>query len=338
MSHSKPPSNFFTPSKIGWFFLGSMSFWLLLNSFLLYWHYQQGNTAYQQADCKAAIPELEKAINQQVAIDLDDYQARAKAKKSECLKLQTALQKQEKAQFLPALLDYNDLVQAHPHSPLVKTAKVQSQKVFSPNNLPSLAQHPVCSNIIPFIERELIPNTVEVIPALYKNCGQNYAQAKQYSEAMAMYETFLKEYPNHPFLATIKKDLGTIMIADDRQKGAGKLPPAVPSGFTFDGTTTVQIRNESPHPLRIVLNGPESQFEEIPACEDCKEMSASAEPKSCPNQGPVINMTLKPGNYDIVAKSIAGKTVSPYIGNWTLGKGYQYDNCFFILIGSSSRS
>jgi tetratricopeptide (TPR) repeat protein len=338
MSYPKPPSNFFTPTKIGWFCLSGILFWLLLNSLLLYWHYQQGNTAYQQADCKTAIPELDKTISQQMAIDLDDYQARAQAQKSECLKLQSALQKQEKAQLLPTLLDYNDFVQAHPNSPLVETAQMQSQKVFSPNNLPSLAQHSVCSNIIPLIERELIPNTEEVIPALYKNCGQNYAQVKQYGQAMAMYETFLKQYPNHPFLATIKKDLGTIMIADARQKGAGKLPPAVPSGFTFDGTTTVQIRNESPHPLRIVLNGPESQFEEIPACEDCKEMSTSAEPKSCSNQGPVINMTLKPGNYDIVAKSIAGKTVSPYIGNWTLGKGYQYDNCFFIVIRSSPQS
>lgn len=338
MSYSKPPSNFFTPTKIGWFFLGSMSFWLLLNSFLLYWHYQQGNNAYQQADCKAAIPEFDKAINQLLPMDFDDYQARAKAQKSECLKLQAAQQKQEKAQFLPALLDYNNLVKAHPNSPLVETAKIQSQKVFSPNNLPSLAQHSVCSNIIPFIERELIPNTEEVIPALYKNCGQNYANAKQYGQAMVMYETFLKEYPNHPFLASIKKDLGTIMIADARQKGAGKLPPAVPSSLTVDGTTIVQIRNESPYPLRIVLNGPESQFEEIPACKDCQKNSASSEPKACSNQGPVINMTLKPGNYDIVAKTVVGETISPYVGNWTLGKGYKYDNCFFIVTRSSPQS
>ena len=47
MSHSKSPSNFFTPTKIILFLIGGGLFWLLLNSFLLHWHYQQGNTAYQ---------------------------------------------------------------------------------------------------------------------------------------------------------------------------------------------------------------------------------------------------------------------------------------------------
>ncbi len=338
MSYTKPPVSFFSPTKIAWFFLGGVSLWLLVNSLLLHWHYQKGNHAYEQADCQSAIPELDKAINQGGAIDFNDNKDRAKAQKSECLKLQTALQKEAKAQLLPALLDYNNFVKAHPRSPLVETAKIHSQELFSPNNLPSLAQHTICSNIITFVERELIPNTEEVIPALYKNCGQNYAKAKQYDQAMTMYETFLKEYPNHSFVATIKKDLGTIMIADARQKGAGQLPPAVPSGLTIDGTTTVQIRNESPYPLRIVLNGPESQFQEIPACKDCQKRSASAELESCPNQGPVINLTLKPGNYDIVAKSIVGENVNPYVGNWTLGKGYQYDNCFFIVTRSSSNS
>ncbi|MEC4802630.1 MAG: hypothetical protein SAJ12_02510 [Jaaginema sp. PMC 1079.18] len=63
---------------------------------------------------------------------------------------------------------------------------------------------------------------------------------------------------------------------------------------------------------------------------DC-ETFYNQQPEGCPAKGPVQRYTLKPGQYDVVVKSVTQKTVRPFAGTWQLNSNAIYSSCFFIV-------
>jgi hypothetical protein len=102
------------------------------------------------------------------------------------------------------------------------------------------------------------------------------------------------------------------------------------SGYPNDGSTVVEIRNDSPEEIRLVFSGPQPRYEEIEPCTDC-ETFVGQDPEGCPDRGPIQRYVLKPGQYDVVVKSISGRVVRPFTGTWQLDPNAVYSNCFFIV-------
>lgn len=304
--------------------------WVAVKYFLLVDNYNKGNEAYEAADCETAIAHFDLVINGPKQVDIDDYAARASAKKGECQAFQEVVNQQKAGTFDVILVAYDDFVSHYQDSPLVRSIRQQAPILFEGAGLVALAQPKVCERIDKLAKHDLIPQPEINQPSIYRACGQMYTAAKEHTKAVDMYEHFLDNYPNHQLIPVIKAALAQSMVAEAKAKGASNILPPGRSGSTSHGYTVVEIRNDSPTKMRLVFSGPEPRFEELAPCPECITYVGQG-PKTCPNKGLVGRYTLKPGQYDIVVKSISDRKVRPYTGNWSLGDAIEYNSCFFIV-------
>jgi tetratricopeptide (TPR) repeat protein len=175
-----------------------------------------------------------------------------------------------------------------------------------------------------------ISSRPDFMPRLYFKCGQAYEKDRDWSNAIAMYEAFLAEFPDHALAPEAEAGLARAIIAQAKAGGAGDIPAPERSGSTGSGQTEVVIQNDSPERLRIVFSGPESRIEELAACSSCINYTGIG-PLYCPEMGPIGRYTLEPGEYEVVVESITDSGVTPWTGTWTLGSGDEYSSCFFLV-------
>lgn len=318
------------PWKLLGIFVAVTFGWGVIDSLFNLRNYNRGEQAYQTADCTTAIEYFDRVINNPAILDFDDNLGRSEAKKSECREFQVAVEQQEKGQWETALFAYNDFIARHPESALIKAIRQQTASLFAKEEIGSFVRPQICEQLEPIKNNQLIPQTNVNLPPLYRGCADLYTQAQQHGNAVKLYEQFLAEYPTHDQVPDVQAALAQSMIAEARAAGAGKILPPGRSGITVDGSTVVQIRNDSPTRMRLVFSGPETQFQELGSCPDCQKYFGKP-PESCPNKGPVGFYRLKPGTYEVVVKSIEDELVRPFVGNWSLDGGAEYTNCFFIV-------
>jgi outer membrane protein assembly factor BamD (BamD/ComL family)/rRNA maturation protein Nop10 len=290
--------------------------------------FNRGESAYKSGNCKAAIAEFDRLVNQWRLFDSDDIVARSQAKLKECQIFQTIVEQKTQGKPVVALTTAIDFLQSYPDSALVENTQ-QQVKALLQTKPATIAQPSVC-NRLGFIEQQqLIPQRDRYLPPLLQACGQAYAKNGSYAAAIATYERFLKDYPQHSLTLTVKTALAQAIVTSVKQTGAGKIdrPPQVTQ--TAFGTTQVIIRNDSPDPIQIIFSGPQPRFEEIAACKDCQTYTTP--PQTCPEKGIERTYTLQPGKYDIVVKSNRKGNVRPYAGTWTLENGAGYGSCFYIV-------
>ncbi|MCA1991092.1 MAG: hypothetical protein LDL41_03460 [Coleofasciculus sp. S288] len=298
--------------------------------FMIRSNYNKGEQAYETANCEEAIAHFDRVINGQSGADFNDYTARAQAKKAECQAFQDAIGQQKAGKPEAALVAYADFVNRYPGGALVEPIRQQSAALFEQAGLAALAKPTVCEKMDILVKKNLIPQQDTNLPALYHSCGQVYATRENYANAVNMYERFLENYQKHQLASEVKAALAQSMVAEAKAKGAGDILQPGRSGITSDGTTVVEIRNDSPETMRIVFSGPDPRFEELDPCDDCIKYVGKG-PESCPNKGPIERYTLKPGQYDVVVKSISDRGIRPFTGNWSLDNGTEYNSCFFIV-------
>jgi hypothetical protein len=178
------------------------------------------------------------------------------------------------------------------------------------------------------MQHKLVPQVNQ--PEFYQACGKALADSGVYPKAIALYETFLDQYPDHALAKPMKRAYAQALYADAQSKGAGTIPPPVQGGTTGDGSTVIEIRNDSPEKMRIVFGGPTPRVEELEPCRDCQTYTNNP-PKQCPGVGPIGTYTVDPGQYRIIVKSIGDRTVTPYTGDWPLSANTRYNNCFYIV-------
>lgn len=331
---SRPPQPQRQPIR-GWHLVGllaaSAGVYLMGQYYWLRKTYTEGEQAYTAANCQVAIAEFDWVINKgEQFVDFNDYIARARAKKAECQAFQDVVEEQKTATPEAVLVAYEEFVSRYPSGALGQPIRQKTASLFEEAGIEALAQPSACERIDKLVENQLIPEPNQNSPSFYQACGQMYSKGNDYTNAVKMYEGFLENYPQHQLASEVELALAKSMVAEAKAQGAGKIERPGVSGWTVSGTTVVEIRNDSPEDMRIVFSGSEPRFEELERCEDCQKYMGTG-PESCPAKGPVGRYTLKPGQYDVVVKSIRDGGVRPFTGTWVLDDGTEYNSCFFIV-------
>lgn len=293
-------------------------------------HYSQGIKAYEAANCSEAIAALDRVIAANPDSQEDDLVNQAKVKKAECQIFLQGTNQQQAGKGAIALSAYLQLVKQYPETGLVNAVQQRSVQLFNQSPMAALAIPKVCDQVGTLTKHNLMPQPATNLPNFYQACGKTYADRKNFSQAIALYENFLDEYPNHPQVGAVKRAYAQAIVYDVRAKGAGKIDRPGYSGPRSDGTTAVVIRNDSPEKVRIVFSGPTPRLEELEPCTDCKKFIGEG-PKNCPNQGPVATYVLEPGQYDVMVKSISDRGVRPFTGVWEMNHSSEYNSCFFVV-------
>lgn len=288
--------------------------------------YARAESLYQSAQCEAALPAFQRLIDHRRIVDFNDYADRATARQGECEAFiaATAVAPNAPAQ----LLSYDTFVQRYPNGPLATQVRQTATTLVTTAETASLATMAVCDRLESLQSLRLISDTTA--PGLMLACGQTYAQANRFESAIPLFHRLMEDYDDPNLVSRAETALAQALIDQAQQDGAGALPEPGFSGYTSDGTTVVEIRNDSPEAMRIVFSGPEPRFEELPPCTDC-ETFVGQPPETCPNRGPVARITLAPGDYGVLVRSTSDPRVTPFTGQWAMAQGAQYNSCFYLV-------
>jgi hypothetical protein len=294
----------------------------LLNQY----HYGQGLNAYEQGNCERALPELETYLQNTTADEMDDQVGRVKQIQKECGQYNVVVQYQQSGKPDYTLATIGKFSAQYPKSSLMNHLRPLASTLFASQPIEVLAKPISCQQFNHLKELILTADA----PQFYSACGKSLAENGDYEQSIAIYENFLNQFPHHKLSPGIKQAYAQTLYDEAQAKGAGNLPQPSEGGTTGDGSTQVEIRNESPEKMRIVFGGPTPRVEELEPCKECQSYT-NTPPKNCPNKGPVGTYTVDPGQYRIVVKSIGNRTVTPYTGDWNLNNRTKYTNCFFIV-------
>lgn len=291
--------------------------------------YQQGYQAYKRGDCQAAIAHFTRVSDRWTPSDIKNLSDRAKTKISECTDLQKALEKQQAGEEVSSLIAYNKLLGDYPDTEFRDIIQKNAETLLTQTHIAKLTDLQLCNQLDSFRENQIVAIASQHLPPLYQSCGKLYHRQEKYTQAIALYEQFLKAYPEHKLATAIKEKLARSIVAEAKQQGATTILPPLASGYTNSGHAVLEIQNDSPTKMQVVFIGPETKIEEIEPCTDCEEYIFNA-PDTCPAKGPVGRYILKPGQYSIVVKSANKFRVNPYRGYWKMDEGTAYKQCFYI--------
>ncbi|MBD2157151.1 hypothetical protein [Leptolyngbya sp. FACHB-16] len=292
--------------------------------------WNRAEQAYQDAQCEQAIASYKILSERWRPVDWQDYKTRSESRINECSGYQAVLPELEGRSLTKGVVAANLFFDRFPNSALIPPLRQQVTSRLEATTPDTLATAEFCDALPSTLGHSLLPRPDQMLPALRHACGEVYQTAGRYNEAIDQLQRFLTDYPNHEQASAVEVALAKTLIDQARANNAGDLPSPVIDGRAAAGTTKVQIRNDSPEPMRIVFTGPETRFEELPGCRDCQVFTATV-PQSCPEKGPIATYTLKPGDYQVLVRSIGDRSVTPFTGEWSLLDGYQHSNCFYIV-------
>jgi tetratricopeptide (TPR) repeat protein len=291
--------------------------------------FSQAQQAYEAAQCEVAIAHYQTVRDRGLPVDFHDWQLEAEVKQVECQDFQ-ALSLGNSGVETATLLAYNDFLNRYPDTALAAPLHQQNEALWQQAGVANLAKPDVCDRAEELQQNQLIAQNDTNLPLFYLACGQSYANAEQHPQAIAIYQRFLDNYSQHEKVEEVKAAWAKSMVLEAKDTGAGTIERPGLSGYTNDGTTVVEIRNDSPEKMRLVFSGPQPRYEEIEPCSDCETFFGQG-PQGCPSKGPVGRYVLKPGQYDVVVKSISAQSVRPFTGTWQLDRNAIYNSCFFIV-------
>jgi hypothetical protein len=161
------------------------------------------------------------------------------------------------------------------------------------------------------------------------HCAEVAEYAAEYDVAIDRYQWSLDNAVDEEHATLARDGLARSLINRAEDVGAGELPEPVPAGGAGRGVSEVVVYNDSPEELRLVLSGPESRIEIIPASPTSSTYSLVG-PPVCRTDVPSLQLNLAPGDYRALVESTSGN-VSPFSGDWSLSSGDAYQSCFFIV-------
>ncbi|MCT7958529.1 hypothetical protein [Laspinema palackyanum] len=309
---------------------GGMVTWMAVRSHFNVKDYQQGYEAYKTENCAEAIPHFKRITSRWLPVDVNQIAHRSQTRINECEAYQKALTYQEKGHLVSSLITYNSILARHPSTELRPSIQKKAGELFTQTEITQLTDPKLCNHLEPFRRNQIVEESSQKLPILYRACAQQYQTQEEYSKAVVFYEQFLKAYPQHHLSPETKQLLVQALIAEAQQQGAGIISQPSSSGYSDSSYTVVQIQNDSPTRMQLVFSGPEDRIEELEPCFEC-ETFIKNKPESCPELGPIGRYTLPPGDYKIVVKSADEHRVTPYRGDWTLEAGNTYAPCFYIV-------
>ena len=291
------------------------------------YRYHRAESAYQAADCETAIARFRPQAEGRSFLDFNNFQSRSTARIQACEAF-LAIRSPAPDPSLQ-MLAHSDFINRYLGGPLVTAVREQARALATNTPPDSLAVTALCDRLGDLSTNQLIPDD-STLPLLLQACGQTYWDEGQLEAAIAVYQQILRKYANHAIVPEVETALAKVLLAQAKAEGAGELGDPGLSGYATDGVTVVEIRNNSPEHMRVIFSGPETRFEEIAPCEECQTYAREG-PAECPNQGPVQRFILKPGDYEVLVRSISNLSVNPFTGVWSLNDGREYNNCFFLV-------
>lgn len=293
-----------------------------------YINWQAGVTAFNEGNCQEANARFQRILDSP-GWGIVNSSSQANQLRQECMVFLEAANEEAVHHFGLALAHYLDFPKLYPESSLNNHIPGKVAALFGQASTEKLAVEEVCDRIALLGESELLPRPDDQLPELYYYCGRTYESVGELENAIVMYSTVRKDYPQHYLSSSATEGLARSKIELAKRNGALPIDQPPESGPAPVGTSVYVVRNDSPERIQLTLSGPESIIEEIPECSVCTDFTR--EPDACPNQGPIKRITLKPGRYDVVVESASDSGVTPYQGKWNFRSGAEYVHCFYIV-------
>ncbi|MGJ3247398.1 MAG: tetratricopeptide repeat protein [Elainellaceae cyanobacterium] len=177
------------------------------------YRYDQGERAYQAIDCENAIAHFDSVINGQRLTDVNDHVARARARKAECKNFQSVMTQPTDQAPQTTWIAYDDFLKRYPDSALSGAIQEQAVLLVAQNEHTELAQLDVCDRLQSLDNNQLVPNRDANLPVFYQACGTVYVEHERFDQAIALYEKFLAQYPNHEQFNAVEASLASTMVA-----------------------------------------------------------------------------------------------------------------------------
>ena len=293
-----------------------------------YLNWQAGTQAFSDGNCREANVRFQQILNSP-GLGIINVNSQADQLRLECTAFLEAVDEEDAGHFGLALAHYIDFSKVYPVSGLNIHVPLRVASLFERVSVEDLAVEKACDRIALQGESKLIPEPGDRLPEFYYYCARTYERNDDLENAIVLYYFVRTEYPQHPLSdeATQGQARIEIELAKGMNPGAITLPPE--SGPAPIGTSVYIVQNDSPEQLQIILSGPEVIIEEVAECRGCAKLTS--EPSECPNQGPIRRITLKPGEYEVLVKSVSDDGVRPYRGSWTFKSGVEYSECYFVL-------
>lgn len=192
-----------------------------------------------------------------------------------------------------------------------------------------LGNYAACGYMDRLTTDPMLTNREGFVPNVMFTCAQTAEYLGDVGSAVEWYQWFVDNAPFDPRFTTARDGLARCLIKQAEQAGSGELPPPTDTGGSGSSLTEVTIYNDSPAELRIVISGPESRIEVIPASPTSDEYSLVG-PLSCRTDVPTLTITVAAGDYRVLVEDISGG-VSPFTGTWSLTSGDRFSSCFYIV-------
>jgi tetratricopeptide (TPR) repeat protein len=292
----------------------------------------KGIEAYEAGDCQTASAYFSKSGTHELRMNTEIANfirrgAYIYGKRKNCRAFLEAVEWQAQGEFRQALTTYDELMS---EEALVPPIQEQLERLFEAVDPTEMVDQDLCLELSGLRERGTIPDPETHIPPLYAACGSLFFEQGRYGESVTMYSRLLEEYEDHPLTQSADEKLAQALIREAEASGASTIhQPQRISSTDVEGAQ-VMIQNASPHEISLVFSGVETVFEELPPCDSCKNYTGT-EPEVCPEEGPVGIYELPAGTYQVVVKSVGGRLVIPFTGEWTLRTGGVYYTCFYLV-------
>lgn len=291
------------------------------------YQFESGLESHQQGDCNQALSALSSYLDGVTSKHMGEQEWQAHSIQTECQSWQALVKEQRSGKAALALDRGRDFIKQYPKSPMSPKLRQLTTHLFTDNPSQRLAIPATCDQIDDFTNHQLLPP--DQAPPFYQACGQNFLTNQKVGKAISVFEKFLAKFPNSDQVPQVKRAYAQALFNESSNSKAGTLPSPIRSGTTSNGTTVVEIRNDSPHKMRIVFTGPNARVEDLPACKDCHAFTTP--PAKCPAKGAVGRYNVDPGKYKILVKATSGHSVVPFRGEWSFNRNSFYNHCFFVV-------
>jgi hypothetical protein len=304
--------------------------------FMRFDSWNTGLAAYRDGQCLDAIEDLERVVDFDGVGLVERFDstfdtARAPELIAECEAFQSAVAPAEGDAFGRSTAYLMEFQEDFPNSDLNKIARERIGDWYEDAGLEEFADEDFCQAFQEGMGIEQLEMLEADLPEITFQCGKNYVADGDYENGLVFLARFREEYPDHELIPDVEQVLAEAEVAYAEALGAPEISQPSAVGTAPEGRVLWSVQNDSPNRIQIILTGEETLIEEIEVCDDCVEYELA--PKSCPEIGPVRDIELPPGDYQVVVKAIGDDSVTPYRGSFAFEGGTAYDECFYISSG-----
>jgi hypothetical protein len=279
--------------------------------------------AYDRGDCEAVNTVRDKLVKGVDDALVEKTAPVAHTQIKQCQAMADAAAAETGGDNQKALVSYAVLAPppppGQPESPLAAQAKQRATALLDRVGVEAVVGETTCSAPI----APLFPKGSDRAFQLLMACAEQ-AEKNPKGGAVDRYESILANYPDHPRIGEAKAGLARAMMASAGGGNSSNLPPPQAAGRSSGGQN-LTVKNSSNKRLRLVMTGPQTLVEELPACEGCSSSIVG----TCSSSATVSTFSVPAGSYQVAVRVMDGN-VRPYAGSWSLSSGVRYEHCLYI--------